>query len=107
MGEKIVYNKLVRGRIPEIIEADGLFAKTIVLDAVAHLAETRNKVLEELQEYDEAVEADDNEKILGEIVDLRELIETLTRLHGFTLAELHRAQMKKREERGDFDGAYF
>lgn len=107
MGEKIVYNKLVRGKIPEIIKADGCIPITRKLGAVAHLAETRKKIPEELSELDEAMEAGDREKILGELVDLVEIHDTMTLLLGFTLAERHRAQMKKRDERGGLEEGIF
>lgn len=102
-----VYNKLVRDNIPEVIEADGLIPKTRLLGAVAHLAAIREKYPEEFQELDEAIIEGNDEHILLELVDLQELLDAETTLRGFTLAQRHRAQMKKREERGGFEQGIF
>jgi predicted house-cleaning noncanonical NTP pyrophosphatase (MazG superfamily) len=101
------YNKLVRDKIPEIIEADGSIPKTRILGIVAHRGAIRDKFPEELREFDEAEVGGDKERILDELVDLQELLDAATVSRGFTLAERHRAQMKKREERGGFDEGIF
>lgn len=47
----IKYNKLVRDRIPEIIEASGKTCKTMILDDVEYLRMLDAKLDEELAEY--------------------------------------------------------
>lgn len=55
---KIIYNKLVRDRIPEIIEADGKRCATEILDDGKYLEMIDAKLDEELVEYykDQSVE---------------------------------------------------
>ena len=65
--KEIVYNKLVRDRIPEIIRADGKECETEVLEDGAFLAALDKKMTEELQEYFESHSAE-------ELADLLEVI---------------------------------
>jgi predicted house-cleaning noncanonical NTP pyrophosphatase (MazG superfamily) len=45
------YNKLVRDKIPEIIEKEGKTYKTVILDDDQFKLELRKKLKEEVQEY--------------------------------------------------------
>lgn len=45
------YNKLVRDRIPEIIEANGKKFSTRILSNDEYITELKNKSFEELHEY--------------------------------------------------------
>lgn len=103
MGEKIVYNKLVRGRIPEIIAQNGEVAETRKLDDVEFFEALLSKLHEETSEFVDA----GSEGELGELADMQEVIDTLTLAAGYTLAERARAQRKKYEERGGFEEKVF
>ena len=46
-----VYNKLVRDKIPEIIEADGKTCKTKILSDEEYIAALETKLNEEVAEY--------------------------------------------------------
>lgn len=46
-----VYNKLVRDKIPEIIEADGKVCKTCILSNEEYIAALEAKLNEEVAEY--------------------------------------------------------
>ena len=59
-----VYNKLVRDKIPEIIEADGKACKTHILSNDEYIAALEAKLNEEVAEY----QADKN---LEEMADLQ------------------------------------
>ena len=61
-----VYNKLVRDKIPEIIEAKGEIAKTRILDNDEYRAELNKKLQEEVAEYLE----DNNVEELADIVEV-------------------------------------
>ena len=45
------FNKLVRDRIPEIIESNGEFAKTIILEDEEYINQLNIKLKEEVSEY--------------------------------------------------------
>ena len=89
------YHKLVRDRIPEIIEADG---KTCVCETLSDRAYIRlldQKLNEELAEYQES-------KSLEELADLLEVMQAVVRARGWTWEELERVRADKAAERGGF-----
>lgn len=89
------FYKLVRDRIPEIIEADG---KTCVYETLSDEAYTRlldQKLNEELAEYQES-------KSLEELADLLEVMQAVVRARGWTLDELEQVRADKAAERGGF-----
>ena len=93
---KITYNKLVRDRIPEIIEASGKSCKTEILSDEKYLEMIDAKLDEELAEY----HMDQN---IEELADLLEVIRAATLARGYTLEELETVRAKKAEKRGGFE----
>jgi predicted house-cleaning noncanonical NTP pyrophosphatase (MazG superfamily) len=92
--------KLVRDRIPEIIEKDtGEIVEIRTLDDDEFLHELKGKLLEEVREVRAA---EDPCTFLKELADLQEVIDALTDHCGFTQADLRREQKQKREDRGGF-----
>ena len=92
----IKYNKLVRDRIPEIIEASGKTCKTVILDAAEYLRMLDSKLDEELAEYHK----DQN---IEELADLLELIYAATIARGYSLEELEQVRAEKAAKRGSFE----
>ena len=90
------YNKLVRDRIPEIIEASGAECKTEILSDEKYLEMIDAKLDEELAEYHK----DQN---IEELADLLEVIRAATIARGYTLEELEAVRVKKAEKRGGFE----
>ena len=90
------YNKLVRDRIPEIIESKGRACVTEILPDEKYLEMIDAKLDEELLEYH-------TDKNLEELADLVEVIYAATKARGYTLEELEAVRAKKAEERGAFD----
>ena len=90
------YNKLVRDRIPEIIEASGAECKTEILSDEKYLEMIDAKLDEELAEYHK----DQN---IEELADLLEVIRAATIARGHTLEELEAMRAKKAEKRGGFE----
>ena len=66
-----IYNKLVRDRIPVIIEATNKKYSMKTLESSEHEVEIKRKLIEELKEYQEATS---NEEAIEELADLLELI---------------------------------
>ena len=95
-----VYQKLVRDRIPEVIEANGGTARCRVLDPGELVPALVAKLHEEADELAGADPADR----LAELADLREVLSTLTAVLGFTEAQVARAADEKRAARGGFAG---
>ena len=89
------YHKLVRDRIPEIIEASGKVCVTEVLSDEDYLKMVDAKLDEELAEYHQ----DQN---LEELADLTEVIRAAALARGYTLEELERVRAEKAAKRGGF-----
>ncbi|MDZ5471407.1 nucleoside triphosphate pyrophosphohydrolase [Bacillus sp. 31A1R] len=94
-----VYNKLVRDRIPEIIEKSGKRFTTSILNESEFLYELRKKSQEELEEY---LNATTGEEALGELADLLEILHALAESHGSSIDEVDEFRKKKAEKRGGF-----
>ena len=91
----IPYNKLVRDRIPEIIESSGKSCTTEILSAEDYLRMIDAKLDEELAEYHK----DQN---IEELADLLEVIRAAAIARGYTLDDLERVRAKKAAKRGGF-----
>ena len=77
MPKSIVYHKLVRDRIPEIIEASGKACVTEVLPKEAYIQALDAKLSEELAEYQQS-------KSLEELADLLEVMGAVVKARGYT-----------------------
>lgn len=97
-----IFRKLVRDRIPEIIEKDGQKAVTRVLDEKEFIVAMENKLLEEVQEF----RADAADKKM-EMADIREVLGALMHGYGFSEEEIAVLQAKRRAERGGFEKRLF
>lgn len=91
-----VYNKLVRDRIPEIIEKSGKKFVIDVMDEEVYKIELNKKLMEEVQEYLE------NESV-EEIADILEVIYSILKLKGVTIEEVEHIRKQKKATRGGFD----
>ncbi len=94
------YNKLVRDKIPQIIEAQGEKPVTRVLSGEEFHAALEQKLREETAEYLESQE-------LAELADILEVVYALCEADGHTLGELTQAYVEKHEARGGFAGKLF
>ena len=96
----LTYHKLVRDRIPEIIESQGKKCTTLILEPDAYQEELRKKIQEEMQEY---LSADGHKEAAEELADLLEVIYALASVHGVTERDLNEIRMLKRQQRGGFE----
>ncbi len=94
--KSIVYNKLVRDRIPEIIESSGKTCTTEILSPEDYLRMIDTKLDEELAEYHK----DQN---IEELADLLEVIRAATVARGYSLEDLERVRAEKAAKRGGFE----
>ena len=90
------YHKLVRDRIPEIIEADGKTCVSATLSNQDYIALLDQKLNEELAEYQES-------KSLEELADLLEVMQAVVKARGWTLEELEQVRADKAVKRGGFE----
>ena len=89
------YHKLVRDKIPEIIEASGKSCEVTVLNDQDYLKEIDRKLKEELIEYlvDGSIE---------ELADLVEVVRAATVARGSSWDELEQIRLRKLNENGGF-----
>lgn len=90
------YNKLVRDRIPEIIEGSGNTCVTEILSDEDYLRMLDAKLDEELAEY----HADQN---IEELADLMEVIRACAVARGYTVEDLEQVRVEKVTKRGGFE----
>lgn len=94
------YNKLVRDKIPAIIEGNGETPVTRILNDEEYLNELNTKLQEEVNEYftDGSVE---------ELADIVEVIYGLLDAKGVSLEEFEKIRNGKVEKRGAFKEKIF
>ncbi|MEH6989356.1 nucleoside triphosphate pyrophosphohydrolase [Cytobacillus firmus] len=95
----LIYNKLVRDRIPEIIERAGKKYSTRVLDQTEFIKELKKKSFEEMEEY---INAESDEEALEELADLLEIIHALAETHGASIDRVEKLRRQKAKEHGVF-----
>lgn len=97
---KKTYNKLVRDKIPEIIENDNKKCTISILNKEEMLIELDKKLQEEVKEYLESKE-------IEELADIMEVIEGILIANGSTMDKLNYIKSKKKESRGGFQKNLF
>lgn len=99
-----VYNKLVRDKIPEIIENDGETPIVKTLNDNEYRIELEKKLKEE---YEEVLSANGKEERLEELADMLEIISALASLEDEDIQTVINIMDKKREKRGGFTKKLF
>ena len=82
-----IYNKLVRDKIPELIESDGKECATHILSEGEYIAALETKLDEEVAEYQ-------TDKNLEEMADVLEVLRAICIARGYTLEELEQLRVK-------------
>jgi len=90
------HNKLIRDRIPEVLERKGVKYKT----HVAGSDEYKEKLIEKLKEEVDEFSEDRNEE---ELADVLEVVEAIIGGLGFSRQNVERLKEKKLIERGGFN----
>ena len=91
--------KLVRDKIPEIIENSGKEPIIRVLEDTEYKEELLKKLYEE---YREVIESKIKEETLEECSDVLEVLIALLEYNGYTLEDLLKCRDEKKEKRGAF-----
>ena len=96
----MVYNKLVRDKIPEIIRGNGEVPRCRVLDREEYISCLENKLDEEVGEYHRDRNAE-------ELADILEVVFALADSIGCSREELMDIYQRKHEARGGFRDRIF
>ena len=89
------YNKLIRDKIPKIMEDVGKKFKTRIATDEEYDIMLKKKLLEECHEYYESGEVD-------ELADILEVIISILNSKGLSYDDLETIRLKKMWERGSF-----
>lgn len=89
------FDKLVRDKIPQIIEKSGAVPVTRVLEQEEYLAALEVKLDEEVREFHES-------KAMEELADILEVVYALAEAHGCSKEELAEIYQRKHDARGGF-----
>ena len=92
----MTYNKLIRDKIPEMIEQNGGNAVIRQLSQEEFVRFLEMKLDEEVGEYH-------RDKTVEELADILEVVYALASLHGCTKEELLAVYENKHEQRGGFE----
>lgn len=92
----IVYNKVIRDHIPEVIEKSGKKYEIKVLNDEEYLAGLKKKLVEEIDEF---IEADD----VNELADILEVVYSIARLKGVSKKQLEEMRKAKETMNGGFN----
>ena len=96
----VEYDKLVRDKIPALIEARGEYVQTRKLEGQALITSLQQKLIEEAYEANDARSIPD---LVAELADVREVIAAICKSVEISEAEIKETQEQKRERRGGFD----
>ena len=96
MGKLVVYNKLVRDKIPKIIKNSGKKCQIEILSDEEYLQMLDKKLDEELAEYHQ-------EQNIEELADLLEVLYATAKARGYSIEELEQVRVEKQKARGGFD----
>ena len=100
---EIIYNKLVRDKIPNIIKERGETPVVRVLDEIEYKNELEKKLYEE---YKEVIQASGDDR-LEELADMLEVIRALAKLENKDLDDIMKIADMKSEKRGAFKTKIF
>lgn len=99
----IIYHKLIRDRIPEIVKKEGKEPHIHQADESEFRDALGDKLFEEAQELYKEWKCGDKEGVLKEAADLLEILRTMLGACGLDLPALMTMMEERRERRGGFE----
>jgi predicted house-cleaning noncanonical NTP pyrophosphatase (MazG superfamily) len=96
----IEYSKVVRDKVPSIIERRGERVEKVRLTGEAFVTALQRKLVEEALE---ARDARSGHELIGELADIEEVIRALSKVVKFDLNDVEVERKSKRKKRGGFD----
>ena len=96
----MVYNKLVRDKIPEIIEKQGQKPTIRILEEEEYIQALEQKLDEEVDEFH-------RDKNTEELADILEVVFALAKTLDCSVDELMQVYQKKHDARGGFEQRIF
>lgn len=100
-----IHDKLVRDKIPAIIEQNNEIPFTRILDADSEYRRELYKKLRE--ECNEVIESKNSNETLAELADVLEILKAIAELEKATIDDIIETSNKKRLQRGGFEKRIF
>ena len=100
MNNVKTFEKLVRDRIPEIIESKGEKVVTRILDDPEYRLRLLEKLIEEAKELF-------NDPSKEEVADVLEVLESICEIFGYKPEEIQKVKKEKQQKRGGFKNKIF
>lgn len=101
--KKYYHKKLVRDKIPQVIESNGGKGSFKILPEKRYEEELKKKLLEESKELVKAPK----EEILNELADVLEIIKSIADQQKIKFSKVEEFQKEKRKKRGGFKKKLF
>lgn len=101
---ELMFNKLVRDKIPEIIESNDEIPIIRILDNDEYRSELYKKLFEEVGEV---VNASNKEDVLEELADVLEVLRAIANLENIDINDIIDIANQKRKKRGGFEKKIF
>jgi len=101
--KKFYHRKLIRDKIPQIIEANKGKYKIRVMKKDEFKKELKKKLIEEAKEIKGAKKSE----LLKELADVLELIKSIAESENISFEVIERKQRQRRKERGGFKKRLF
>lgn len=100
---KVFHRKLIRDKIPQVIEAVGDKYEVRIMGKREYEKELKKKLVEEAKELNETPK----EKLLNEMADVLELLKSISEFYKINFKLVEEKQVQKRQERGGFKKRIF
>jgi len=101
--KRCYHRKLIRDKIPQIIETNGGQYETRVMKKEEFEKELKKKLLEEAKEFVQA----SPDKLESELADVLEVMKSLCSHFKIRFNQVEKQQIKKRQKRGGFKKRLF
>lgn len=101
-NDTLVFNKLVRDKVPHNIEEGGESAQIVRISKKSKLIALKEKLIEEAFEVKDA----DDDEVLSELADVKEIIDQILFELGLSKDDLNENQNAKRKNAGGFSEGY-
>ncbi len=102
--ERKNFNKLVRDKIPELLDKNGGETEIEILDNEKYIECLLEKLKEECEEV---ISADSRENLTEELADLLEVINAIAKTNDIDFDKIEKIRLDKKEKRGGFDSKIF
>jgi predicted house-cleaning noncanonical NTP pyrophosphatase (MazG superfamily) len=99
------YKKLIRDKIPEIIQKSGDSSVTRILESEEFKRELLKKLIEESKEVAGAI--DDKKELTKEVGDVKEILEYIIKEFDLDKEEIEKIRKERKKSRGGFEKKIF